>query len=78
MPSFNSKKFATDPVIRLQSGVKFESIPETLENSYKEHFPVFDGGLIRGDPGGFVFHPYYANNVEKIYNMEVRLSNDVF
>jgi hypothetical protein len=77
MPSFNSNKSATDPVIRLQSGVKFESIPETLESSYKEHFPVFDGGLIRGDPGGFVFHPYYANNVEKIYNMEVR-SDDVW
>jgi len=57
--------------------VKFDVVPETLENSYKEHFPVFDKGLVQGEPGGFVFHPHYARNANKIYNMTVR-SDDVW
>ena len=65
------------PAVPLQLDVKFESIPETLESSYKEHFPVFDKGLVRGEPGGFIFHPHYANHAEKIYNMKVR-SDDVW
>ena len=65
------------PAVPLQLDVKFESIPETLESSYKEHFPVFDKGLVRGEPGGFIFHPHYASNAEKIYNMKVR-SDDVW
>nr|CAH0104486.1 unnamed protein product [Daphnia galeata] len=65
------------PEVPLQLDVKFESIPETLESSYKEHFPVFDKGLVRGEPGGFIFHPHYASHAEKIYNMKVR-SDDVW
>ncbi|XP_046448149.1 sulfotransferase 1B1-like isoform X3 [Daphnia pulex] len=57
--------------------VKFDVVPETLEPSYKEHFPVFVNGLVQGEPGGFVFHPHYAQNANKIYNMKVR-SDDVW
>jgi hypothetical protein len=60
-----------------QLNVKFDVVPETLEPSYKEHFPVFVNGLVQGEPGGFVFHPHYAQNANKIYNMKVR-SDDVW
>ncbi len=60
-----------------QLDVKFSVIPETLECSFKEDFPAYDKGLVRGEPGGFVFHPHYAQNAEKIYRMNVR-SDDVW
>lgn len=55
-----------------QLDVKFNVIPETLESPFKEHFPVFSKGLVQGEPGGFVFHPHYARNADKIYNMKIR------
>lgn len=57
--------------------VKFDVIPETLEKSFQEHFPAYNTGLVRGEPGGFVFHPNYAKHAEKIYKMNVR-SDDVW
>jgi hypothetical protein len=62
----------------LRSGVKFNVIPETLESPYKDLFPAFDNkGLVRAEPGGFVYHQNFADNCHKIYNMKVR-SDDVW
>lgn len=58
--------------------VKFEVIPETLDSRFQLHFPAyFDKGLVRSDPGGFVFHPNFARHAEKIYGMKIR-SDDVW
>ena len=72
MPSFDN--YRPD---RLQSGVKFTVIPETLQSPFKDHFPAYYKGLVRGEPGGFVIHPKYLSNAEKVYNMKVR-SDDVW
>ena len=66
-----------EPVSPPQLEVKFSVIPETLESPFKEDFPAYGTGLVRGEPGGFVFHPHYAKNAEKIYRMNVR-SDDVW
>lgn len=60
-----------------QLKVKFDVIPETLESQFQQHFPAYVKGLVRGEPGGFVFHPNYARNADKIYGMNVR-NDDVW
>ena len=65
MPSFHSNKSTYDPVNRLQSGVKFNVIPETLQSPFKDHFPAYYKGLVRGEPGGFVIHPKFVTNAKK-------------
>jgi hypothetical protein len=50
-----------DPVNRLQSGVKFNVIPETLQSPFKDHFSAYYKGLVRGEPGGYVIHPEYTS-----------------
>lgn len=64
--------FSDKPVFPLKSGVKFSVIRETLESPFKEHFPAYYKGLVRGEPGGFVLHPKFVSNADKIYNMTVR------
>jgi hypothetical protein len=71
-----SGKSVGDGVLR--SNVKFSVIPETQQSPYKELFPAFDGkGLVRAEPGGFVYHQNFAENCHKIYNVKVR-SDDVW
>ena len=53
--------------------VKFNVIPETLHSPFKELFPAFTEGLVRGNPAGnFVFHPDYGKNAELFYNFPIR------
>lgn len=66
-----------EPAGQRKLNVEFKTIPETLESSFKDDFPAYPTGLVRGEPGGFVFHPHYAEKAEKIYNMKVR-SDDVW
>lgn len=52
--------------------VKFNVIPETLESPFKELFPAYTEGLVRGEPGNFVYHPLYGQNADKFYNFPIR------
>lgn len=52
--------------------VKFNVIPETLQSPFKEHFPAYNEGLVRGEPGDFVYHPLYGANADKFYNFKIR------
>ena len=53
--------------------VKFETIPETLEKPFTDHFPSYDKGLVRTIPGGYVQHPVYAvKGAEALFNLKVR------
>lgn len=40
--------------------------------TYSPAIGFFSKGLVQGEPGGFVFHPHYARNADKIYNMKIR------
>jgi len=53
--------------------VKFETIPETLQKPFTDHFPAYDKGLVRTIPGGYVQHPIYAEKgAEVLFNLTVR------
>ena len=52
--------------------VKFNVIPETLQSPFKELFPAYTEGLVRGEPGDFVYHPLYGANADKFYNFPIR------
>lgn len=52
--------------------VKFSVIPETLQSPFKELFPAYTEGLVKGEPGNFVYHPLYGANADKFYNFPIR------
>ena len=52
--------------------VKFSVIPETLQSPFKELFPAYTEGLVKGEPGDFVYHPLYGANADKFYNFPIR------
>lgn len=53
--------------------VKFEPIPKTLVSPFTELFPGYTGqGLVRGEPGGFVFSYEYGQNAQKIFELKPR------
>ena len=53
--------------------VKFETIPETLQKPFTDHFPAYDKGLVRSIPGGYVQHPIFAKKgAEDLFNLRVR------
>ena len=57
--------------------VTFKVIEKTLEPEFQHDFPGYVNGLYISEPGGFVMTPGYAQNFEKIYNIEPR-SDDVW
>ena len=57
--------------------VKFEVMPKTLANPFREHFTYYTEGLARGEPFGFVLTPEYAKHAEQLRNFQVR-SDDVW
>lgn len=53
--------------------VKFELIPESLTSPYIDLFPGQKEGMVRGEPGGFVFTPEYGRRgAEEVYNFKLR------
>lgn len=57
--------------------IKFNWIQKTLSNPYREHFPSFTEGLVRGEPGGFVLSPEYARSAEQLRNFQLK-SDDIW
>lgn len=57
--------------------VEFHPFPKTLTDTFQRHFPGYNEGLVKSQPGNFVMPPIYAKNAEKIYNMKLR-SDDVW
>lgn len=57
--------------------VKFEVIPKTLLSPFKEHFPGYTEGLVRGQPDGFVLTPAYARHADELISFQPR-SDDVW
>lgn len=64
-------------IVASVSDIKFKLITKTLTNPYREHFPFYTDGLVRGEPGGFVLTPEYARSAEKLRNFQLR-SDDVW
>lgn len=52
--------------------VRFEVIGESLETPFRDDFPNYTDGLVRGAPGGFVLTPVYAKHAGDIYGMALR------
>ena len=53
--------------------VSFSPISKTLTRPYVELFPAYKGkGLVRGEPGGFVFSPEYGRNARNLFDFEPR------
>ena len=50
----------------------FEVIPETLTEPFTKIFTNYEEGLVRSQPGGFVFTPLFGRNAEKIYSLKPR------
>ena len=46
------------------SAVSFSLLDKTRSEVFQKHFPAYTEGLVRGDPGGFIFTQKYA----KIFN----------
>lgn len=62
----------TTAVAEKRLNVEFESITETLEEDFLKEFPSYVEGLVRGEPGGFVLSPHYAENAQKLYNFHLQ------
>ena len=60
--------------------VKFSPIPKTQLKSFQRVFPglLYQNGLAKSEPGGFVLNHLYATNAEKIYRIEPRKKEDVW
>lgn len=53
--------------------VKFEFIPASISKPYIDLFPGQKEGMVRGEPGGFVFTPEYGRRgAREIFNFKVR------
>lgn len=53
--------------------VHFEPIPKTLASPFTELFPAYNGkGLVRGEPGGFVFSHEYGKHAENVFRFQPR------
>ena len=52
--------------------IKFKLIPETLEKPFKDLFPSYTEGLVRGEPGGYVMTAAYTEGAQDVYQLEPR------
>jgi Sulfotransferase domain len=57
--------------------VKFELVPETLESPFRDDFPGYTDGMVRGEPGRFFLAPPFGEHAEDIYNFPLK-SDDVW
>lgn len=52
--------------------IKFHLIPESLTSPLIDLFPGQDEGMVRGEPGGFVFTREYGRRADEIYQLQPR------
>ena len=52
--------------------IQFELLPGSLERPFIDHFPRYMEGLVRTNPGGYVYHPEYSRHAEKYYSLKPR------
>ena len=52
--------------------IKFVTIPESIEDSFKQLFVPYEEGLMRSEPGGFVQVPHFCENAKKIFRIQPR------
>ena len=53
--------------------VRFSQISKSIVSPFTELFPGYDGkGLVRGEPGGFVFSSEYGRHAEKLFRFQPR------
>ncbi|XP_046641045.1 sulfotransferase 1B1-like [Daphnia pulicaria] len=52
--------------------VKFNFIPETITSPFIDIFPGQNEGMVRGEPGGFVFSREYGRRANEIYQFKPR------
>lgn len=60
-----------------QLGIKFSIIPKTLDKPFRDLFPGYTDGLVRGEPGGYIMPATYADGAQDVYEMEPR-EDDAF
>ena len=52
--------------------VSFSVLDKSRSEIFKQHFPTYTEGLVRGDPGGFVLTPRYAKTFNDYLNFPLR------
>ena len=52
--------------------VKFQLLAKSISSSFAQDFPSYTEGLVRGQPGGFILSPFYAQNAEKLWSFQPR------
>ena len=57
--------------------MKFDLVPETLESPFRDDFPGYTDGMVRGEPGRFFVAPPFGEHGEDIYNFPMK-SDDVW
>lgn len=57
---------------KVQLPVKFNLIPESLASPFIDLFPGQDEGMVKGEPGGFVFSREYGHRAHEIYQFQPR------
>lgn len=63
--------------VTTQAGVAFGVLEKSLTSEFRQHFPSYVDGVVRGDPGGFVLTSKYARHADDIYRFQLR-SDDVW
>ena len=52
--------------------VSFPVLDKSLTETFQKHFPAYVKGLVRSDPGGFVFTQKYAETFNDYLNIPLR------
>lgn len=50
--------------------VKFQVLEKSLSQSFLKDFPSYSKGVVRGQPGGLILSPEYAQHAEELRNFE--------
>jgi hypothetical protein len=70
-------RFDEENFKKLQLNVKFNVIPKTRLKKFNQQFKGNTTGLVRSEPGKFVFTPLYAKHADRLYRMQPR-TDDVW
>ncbi|XP_046448183.1 sulfotransferase 1E1-like [Daphnia pulex] len=70
-------RFDEENFKKLELNVKFNVIPKTRLKKFNQHFKGYTTGLVRSEPGKFVFTPLYAKHADRLYRMQPR-TDDVW
>ena len=57
--------------------IRFLPVAESLNTEFLEHFPAYQSGVVRGEPGGFLMSPEYGQNAQKMLQFKPR-TDDVW